>query len=67
MTQPSSFTDEPEGPTEFSWGRGLQPPLTQGGVPTLAEQHRALLATGKGNRSEDTATQISYDDYIREP
>lgn len=67
MTAPSSFSDEPKGPSEFSWGRGLQPPTTQGAVPTPWEQHRAILSTGKGDRSTDPTTQVSYDDYIREP
>jgi hypothetical protein len=65
MTAPSD--PEPEGPTEFSWGRGLQPPISQGAVPTPWEEHRAVLASGKGYRSEDPSQGATFEDYIREP
>lgn len=58
---------EPKGPTEFSWGRGVQPPPEFGAIPTLAERHRAVLAAGMRGRSEDPAATANYDDYVREP
>jgi len=57
---------EPTGPTEFSWGRGLQAPISEGAVPSLREQHRALLRAGMDGRSEDPGATVTYDDYIRE-
>lgn len=57
---------EPTGPTEFSWGRGIQAPESEGAVPSLREQHRAILGTSKDGRSEDSGTVANYDDYVRE-
>lgn len=70
MTAPRSFNQEPKGPTEFSWGRGIQAPPSEGAVPSTAEQHRALLAAGRKGRSEDpgaTADAAMLEDYVREP
>lgn len=58
---------EPAGPTEFSWGRGVQAPEELGAVPSLREQHRAVLKAGMDGRSEDPGAVASYDDYTREP
>jgi len=55
---------EPEGPTEFSWGRGIQAPTSLGAVPSNREAHRALLKVDQ--ESEDPGAVASYEHYIRE-
>lgn len=67
MTQPKSATNEPSGPTEFGWGRGVQPPPELGAVPTPHEKHRAVLRAGHGDRSLDSGYTANYDEYVREP
>lgn len=58
---------EPQGPTEFSWGRGLQAPPELGAVPSVREQHRAILRNDQSDRNLDSGAVADYGDYVREP
>lgn len=62
MTAPGKANE----PSEFSWGPGMQPNPEYGGVPKPWEVHRALLATGKGDRTLDPGYVANYDDYVDE-
>lgn len=57
---------EPVGPSEFSWGRGVQAPVDEGAVPSLREQHRALLRNDQDDRNLDPGAEANFDGYIRE-
>lgn len=57
---------EPIGPTEFSWGRGLQSPPDEGAIPTNAEKLRSLYRNDQPDRNLDSGAVADYDDYIRE-
>lgn len=58
---------EPTGPTEFSWGRGLQAPEELGAVPGPREKLRALFRNDQADRNLDAGAVPNYDDYTREP
>lgn len=58
---------EPVGPSEFSWGRGLQSPPDLGGVPTVRDQLRATFRNDLPDRNLDPGAVPTYEDYIREP
>jgi hypothetical protein len=52
------------GASEFSWGRGLMAPLTQGHEPTQVETMKAIQRT---NPADPGATHLDrYADWIRE-
>lgn len=57
---------EPIGPTEFSYGRGVQAPPDEGAVPTGREQLRALWRNDQPDRNLDPGAVPTYDDYVRE-
>lgn len=57
---------EPTGPTEFSWGRGLQSPPDEGAVPTAREQLRAIWRNDQPDRNLDPGAEATFDDYVRE-
>jgi len=52
------------GVSEFSWGRGLMAPLTQGHAPTQIEEMKAVMRT---NPADGGANHLERDaDWIRE-
>lgn len=57
---------EPVGPTEFSWGRGVQAPEDEGAIPSNAEKLRALYRNDMPDRNLDAGAVADYADYIRE-
>lgn len=57
---------EPVGPTEFSWGRGVQAPPDEGAVPTGREKLRAIWRNDQPDRNLDPGAEANFDDYIRE-
>lgn len=57
---------EPQGPSEFSWGRGLQAPPDEGAVPTVREQLRAMWRNDQPDRNLDPGAVPTFDDYVRE-
>lgn len=58
---------EPTGPTEFSWGRGVQSPPSEGAVPTGREELRALWRNDQPDRNLDPGAVPTVEDYVREP
>lgn len=58
---------EPAGPSEFSWGRGLQAPESEGAVPTAREKLRAIFRNDLPDRNLDPGAEATFDDYTREP
>lgn len=57
---------EPVGATEFSWGRGLQAPESEGAIPNNREKLRALWRNDQDDRNLDAGAVADYDDYTRE-
>jgi hypothetical protein len=57
---------EPVGPTEFSWGRGLQAPEDEGAIPSNREKLRALWRNDQDDRNLDAGATADYVDYTRE-
>lgn len=53
--------------SEFSWGKGLQSPPELGAIPSVREQHRAILRNDQDDRNLDPGAVANYDDYVREP
>lgn len=63
VTVPQVAGREP-GATEFSWGRGLMPPLSKTDGPTQVEEMAAIRRT---NPADPAASHIDrYADWIRE-
>lgn len=58
---------EPSGPSEFSWGRGLQSPPELGAIPSNREKLRALYRNDQNDRNLNAGAVPNYDDYVREP
>lgn len=58
---------EPIGPSEFSWGRGLESPPSEGAIPKTHEVLRAVWRNDQPDRNLDPGAVASVEDYVREP
>ena len=54
------------GPSEFSWGKGIMAPQTEGYVPKVQDQLRALHRLNIDPTSVDATVELDYTDDTRE-
>lgn len=62
----TKITPSEPGPSEFSWGKGIMAPLSQGHVPNTRDQLRALHRINVDPTSIDPSSEPNYDADIRE-
>lgn len=62
MTNPYQPGDAEAGPSEFSWGKGMMPPLNLNPAPRQSDILRAERRTDPA----DAGSTANYDEDIRE-